>query len=356
MLYYCFRMAKGEFTGVTASEVSEKYAGMLSSVPTLILLDGTGHPTVLWHLQHRSAKGCGKDHESDHALSVWRIMVILTIRSVTLSGSSEGLRFFLVPDFERMAENGIGNVIFGAMSQAFFHLEHRNGRHGDLRKLSGQKTLPCRRICQHRTSGHLCGADGRTDRDSFLLRFWRRTRCRTGTCIHHAAEHFHTDGRRTDLGLFILPVFILCGTVHHCRSLREHCLFLDGSVWMEENQSRGDQYSPDHSFKYSMYPRIQRMVRFPAAWRRHKHYGSGRLYCIQQYPSARLSCISFVLYAQKRMGLETFHSGSQQRQTGLKFPAKVSLLYDPYPAMDRCGHLSERLLRHVPSTGYDSPL
>lgn len=35
MLYYCFRMAKGEFTGVTASEVSEKYAGMLSSVPTL---------------------------------------------------------------------------------------------------------------------------------------------------------------------------------------------------------------------------------------------------------------------------------------------------------------------------------
>lgn len=50
------------------------------------------------------------------------IMVILTIRSVTLTGSSEGLRFFLVPDFERMAKNGIGNVIFGAMSQAFFTL------------------------------------------------------------------------------------------------------------------------------------------------------------------------------------------------------------------------------------------
>ena len=40
----------------------------------------------------------------------------------TLTGSSEGLRFFLVPDFERMAKNGIGNVIFGAMSQAFFTL------------------------------------------------------------------------------------------------------------------------------------------------------------------------------------------------------------------------------------------
>ena len=31
MLYYCFRMAKGEFASVTASEVSEKYTGMLSS-------------------------------------------------------------------------------------------------------------------------------------------------------------------------------------------------------------------------------------------------------------------------------------------------------------------------------------
>ena len=48
------------------------------------------------------------------------IMVVLAIRSVTLSGSAEGLRFYLIPDFERMVDNGIGNVIFGAMSQAFF--------------------------------------------------------------------------------------------------------------------------------------------------------------------------------------------------------------------------------------------
>jgi NSS family neurotransmitter:Na+ symporter len=49
-------------------------------------------------------------------------MVVLAIRSVTLSGSAEGLRFYLIPDFERMVDNGIGNVIFGAMSQAFFTL------------------------------------------------------------------------------------------------------------------------------------------------------------------------------------------------------------------------------------------
>ena len=34
----------------------------------------------------------------------------------------EGVKFYLVPDFTSMKEIGIGNVIFGALSQAFFTL------------------------------------------------------------------------------------------------------------------------------------------------------------------------------------------------------------------------------------------
>ena len=93
MLYYCFRMAKGEFASVTASEVSEKYTGMLSSRSDADVLDGTGDRTFLWNLQHWSAKRCGKDHGKSPCSVCWGIMVILTIRSVTLTGSSEGLRF-----------------------------------------------------------------------------------------------------------------------------------------------------------------------------------------------------------------------------------------------------------------------
>ena len=37
-------------------------------------------------------------------------------------GAMEGVKFYLVPDFAAMAEIGIGNVIFGALSQAFFTL------------------------------------------------------------------------------------------------------------------------------------------------------------------------------------------------------------------------------------------
>lgn len=50
------------------------------------------------------------------------ILLILCIRSVTLPGASEGLRFYLIPDFTRFTENGIGNTIFAAMGQAFFTL------------------------------------------------------------------------------------------------------------------------------------------------------------------------------------------------------------------------------------------
>lgn len=50
------------------------------------------------------------------------ILLILCIRSVTLPGASEGLRFYLIPDFARFTENGAGNTIFAAMGQAFFTL------------------------------------------------------------------------------------------------------------------------------------------------------------------------------------------------------------------------------------------
>lgn len=50
------------------------------------------------------------------------LIVVLAVHSVLLPGASEGVRFYLVPNFQAMADQGIGNVIFAAMSQAFFTL------------------------------------------------------------------------------------------------------------------------------------------------------------------------------------------------------------------------------------------
>ena len=50
------------------------------------------------------------------------IMLVLCVRSLTLPNAMEGLKFYLIPDFNRILEAGISNVIFAAMSQAFFTL------------------------------------------------------------------------------------------------------------------------------------------------------------------------------------------------------------------------------------------
>ncbi|MBQ3405143.1 MAG: sodium-dependent transporter, partial [Oscillospiraceae bacterium] len=50
------------------------------------------------------------------------LIVILAVHSLTLSGAAEGLKFYLLPDFKRAAEAGIGKAITAAMNQAFFTL------------------------------------------------------------------------------------------------------------------------------------------------------------------------------------------------------------------------------------------
>ena len=55
-------------------------------------------------------------------VSLLLLTVVLAIRSVTLDGAGEGLRFYLIPDFAALQEIGVGNILFAAMSQAFFTL------------------------------------------------------------------------------------------------------------------------------------------------------------------------------------------------------------------------------------------
>lgn len=121
MLSYCFRMARGEFTDVTPDQVAEKFDSMLLSPGSLMFWTIAVILIAFAICSIGLQKGVEKIMKTT-MLCLLAIMVVLAFRSVTLSGSSEGLKFYLIPDFGRMMENGIGNVIFGAMSQAFFTL------------------------------------------------------------------------------------------------------------------------------------------------------------------------------------------------------------------------------------------
>ena len=55
-------------------------------------------------------------------ISLMIIMLVLAVHSILIPGSSEGLKFYLLPDFNRMKEVGIKDTIVAAMNQAFFTL------------------------------------------------------------------------------------------------------------------------------------------------------------------------------------------------------------------------------------------
>ena len=121
MLDYFVRTAGGQFVGADTDGVAAQFSQMLSDPLRMILFMGiivvVGFLVCSFSLQ----KGLER-------ITKWMmvallvIMVVLAINSVCTAGGSQGLRFYLVPDLARMKKVGIGNVVAGAMNQAFFTL------------------------------------------------------------------------------------------------------------------------------------------------------------------------------------------------------------------------------------------
>ncbi len=121
MLIYFFKMVMGEFVGRTPDEVADIFNGMLNQ-PVLmgvwmVIVVLLGFGVCSLGLQN------GVEKITKLMMSCLLIvMLVLVVRSVTLPGASAGLRFYLMPDFGKMVEQGISTVVFAAMGQAFFTL------------------------------------------------------------------------------------------------------------------------------------------------------------------------------------------------------------------------------------------
>ena len=85
------------------------------------LVDGDRSSFILWRVFLSVQRGLEKITKV-MMLCLLALIVVLAVHSITLDGAMEGVKFYLVPDFSAMKELGIGNVIFGALSQAFFTL------------------------------------------------------------------------------------------------------------------------------------------------------------------------------------------------------------------------------------------
>ncbi|MFG6331096.1 MAG: sodium-dependent transporter [Lachnospiraceae bacterium] len=121
MMYYCYRSLTGEFTGAAPEQIADAFGGMLQDLPAMafwtVLICLIGFAVCVLGLKS------GVERITKWMMAALLvIMLVLAVHSVFLEGAMEGIRFYLVPDFQRMIENGIGNVVFAALSQAFFTL------------------------------------------------------------------------------------------------------------------------------------------------------------------------------------------------------------------------------------------
>ncbi len=121
MVYYFVKMVSGGFDGLDTEGVSSVFSNMLGQpvvmaaymifvVAACFLICGAG-------LQ----KGVEKTTKIMMMLLL-ALMLVLAIRSVTLPNASEGLKFYLYPDFGKLVDYGLFETIFAAMGQAFFTL------------------------------------------------------------------------------------------------------------------------------------------------------------------------------------------------------------------------------------------
>ncbi len=123
MLKYFFSTATGTFEGMTSSGggVNQEFANMTADAGGMVLFTFIIIIAGFFICSFSLQKGVERITKY-MMLALLAIMLVLSINSFTLEGAGEGLSFYLKPDFEKMVEIGVGNVIVGAMTQAFFTL------------------------------------------------------------------------------------------------------------------------------------------------------------------------------------------------------------------------------------------
>ena len=123
MLAYFYKFVTGTFSKIEPTkEAIDNVFGAMTSNPTemiifMAIMVIAGFVVCSFSLQ----KGLERISKI-MMIGLLGLIIVLAINSVTLDGGLEGIKFYLLPDFNRALEIGMGNVITAAMNQAFFTL------------------------------------------------------------------------------------------------------------------------------------------------------------------------------------------------------------------------------------------
>ena len=121
MVQYFVDTATGKFAGLDAAAVGEMFGAMTQNTGAMAFY--TIATVLLATIVCSFSLQGGLERVTKWMmLALLSIMVVLAVNSCLLDGAAEGLKFYLLPDWNRFTEAGIGNVIVAAMNQSFFSL------------------------------------------------------------------------------------------------------------------------------------------------------------------------------------------------------------------------------------------
>ena len=121
LIWYFVKMAKGDFVGLSSEGVSGAFGELLSSPAIMVVCTIAATAIAVFVCAQGIQKGVERVTKL-MMLFLFSLLVVLAVKAILLPGAGKGLRYYLLPDFGAMVENGIGECIFAAMGQAFFTL------------------------------------------------------------------------------------------------------------------------------------------------------------------------------------------------------------------------------------------
>lgn len=122
MVQYFLDMTTGDFVGVSGAEaIGNKFTSMLADPTAMIIISAIITIACFAICSAGVQKGIEKVSKV-MMIALLAIMIILAVNSVFLPGAAEGLKFYLVPNFDAFVAQGPVKVIVAAMNQAFFTL------------------------------------------------------------------------------------------------------------------------------------------------------------------------------------------------------------------------------------------
>lgn len=122
MVSYFVKFLTGEFTSaMTTTEISAAFGAMLANPVEMTIYMVIVVVAGFWVCSRGLQNGLEKITKV-MMLALLGLIVILAVHSITLPGGSEGLAFYLLPNFDKALEIGLGKVITAAMNQSFFTL------------------------------------------------------------------------------------------------------------------------------------------------------------------------------------------------------------------------------------------